>query len=179
LSVSFDLDVGEHRAQNHEVPEFRVDQVAVNPHVTETGFDRDRLVRDDPGHGLMHLHGEAHGRIHCANAARFELGDDFRADVGDLVTGAMELEIGDGSRSTAHRLAGHTHHKAHKRLGPGLMAQDLIPLRVEARAADLDKSRIIRAAFDGELAECRRVKALGGGLAGSLLPPARKRFTLG
>ena len=91
------LTADQHGAQQHEIAKLRVNQVAVNAHVAEPGLDRDGLVRDDPyrpSAGLIHLHGETHGRIDGPDAACFEFGHDCRADLVDLFTGSMEFEVG-------------------------------------------------------------------------------------
>jgi hypothetical protein len=48
MIVGVDLELGEHRAEQYEVSELRMNEIAVNSHVTEAGLDRDRLMRDDP-----------------------------------------------------------------------------------------------------------------------------------
>jgi hypothetical protein len=96
----------------------------------------------------VHFHGKAHGGIDGANAARFELGDDFRADLDDFVPGAVKFEIGDRARCAAQGLARHAHDEAHKRLGPGIMPQKLIALRFESGAPEVDQARIVGAAVE-------------------------------
>ena len=56
------VTIDKHRSEQDEISELRVNQIAVDAHVTEPGFDRDRLVRDDPNgvSGLVHLHRETH-----------------------------------------------------------------------------------------------------------------------
>ncbi len=158
MVVVVDFDIDEHGAQQHEVAEFRMDQVAVNAHVAEPSLDRDRLVRDDPRRvaRLIHLHGEAHGGIDGANVARLELGDDVCADLVDLVARSMEFEIGDRSRRTAHRFARHAHDKAEQRPGPGIVAEDLVALRIEAGAVDFDEAEF-GTAIERQLAKPRRI----------------------
>src|ERR1700731_2351789 len=127
-----------------------MDQIAVNAHVAEPGLDRDRFMRDDPDgmtRSLIHLHREAHGRINGANAARLELRGDLRPDLINLVARSMEFEIGDRSRRATHRLAGHAHDVAEKRLGPRIVAKDLVALRIEAGAGDLDETGVVSATF--------------------------------
>src|SRR6516162_8476247 len=100
----------EHGSQQHEIAKSRVNQIAVNAHVTEPSFDRDRLMRDNPddmARSLIHLHGEAHRRIDRPNATRFKPGHDCRADLVDPMTRSMELKIGYRPRRAAHGLARH------------------------------------------------------------------------
>ena len=126
--------------------------------MAEPGLDRDGLVRDDPrrvARALIHLHREAHGRIDRADAARLERGDDVGADLVDLVAGPVEFEVGHRARRAAQRLAGHAYHEAEKRLGPGIVAQELVALRIEAGAGDFDEAHVGRAAIKGELTEPR------------------------
>src|SRR5215470_13034516 len=87
----------QHGAQQHEIAEFWMNQVAVNAQVTKAGLDGDRLMCDDPDGAaarLIHLHGETHGWIHGSDAARLELGHNRCADLIDLIARAMELEVG-------------------------------------------------------------------------------------
>ena len=44
MVVVVDFGLDEHSAQQDEIAEFRVNEIAVNAHMTEPGFDRDRLV---------------------------------------------------------------------------------------------------------------------------------------
>jgi hypothetical protein len=111
-----------------------------------TGLDRNRFMRDDPermARSLIHLHWKAHGRANSANAARLELRGDLRPDLVDLVARSMEFEIGDRSRRATDWLAGHAQDEAEKRLGPRIIAKDLVALRIEAGAGGLDETGII------------------------------------
>ena len=128
--------------------------------MAEPSLDRDWFVRDDPrrvARALIHLHGEAHGGVHPANAPRLERGDDVCADLVDLVAGPMKLEIGDRPRRTAKRLPGHAHHKAEQRSGPGIVAEYFVALWIEAGAADFDEARVFGTAIERELAKPRRI----------------------
>ena len=165
--IEVDGDIHEHGARQHEVAEFRMDKVAVNAHMAEPGLDRDGLVRDDPrrvARALIHLHREAHGRIDRADAARLERGDDVCPDLVDLVAGPVELEIGNRPRRAAQRLAGHAHHEAEKRPGPGIVAKDFVALRIEAGAGDFDEARRLRRRNRGRVdgAPPHRSPARGG-----------------
>jgi hypothetical protein len=73
---------------------------------------------------------------------RLELGDDVCPDLVDLVAGPVELEIGDRPRRAAQWLAGHAHHEAEKRSGPGIVAKDFVALRIEAGAGDFDGASV-------------------------------------
>jgi hypothetical protein len=79
------------------------------------------------------------------------------ADLVDLVPGPVELEIGNRPRRAAERLAGHAHDEAEKRFGPGIVAEELVALRVEAGAGDFDEARIFGAAIECKLTEPRRI----------------------
>ncbi len=129
------------------------------------------LCETTQGTCLVHLHGKAHGGIDRANASRLELGDDVRPDLGNLVTGTMKFEIGDRPRSTAQRLTGHAYDKAEQRLGPWIIVQDLVALRIEAGAGDLDQTGIMGAAVKGELAQRGCVHFLSGERARLLVRP--------
>jgi hypothetical protein len=153
--VTIDLKLSEHGAQQDEVAELRVDEIAVNAHVPEPSFHRDGFVREHPGRvggRVIHLHGEAHGGIDGAGAARLELGNDLSPDMVDLVTGSMEFQICDRSRGAANWLARHAHHEADQHFRPGIVVEDLVALRIKAGAGDLDEACIIGAALNGKLA---------------------------
>jgi hypothetical protein len=78
----------------------------------------------------------------------------------DLVPRPVEFEIGDRSRRTAYRLATHAHDEAHQRFGPRVVAKELVALRVEAGAGDLDEAGIIGAALERKLAQLGGVKGV-------------------
>jgi hypothetical protein len=86
-------------------------------HVAETGRDRDRLVRDGPDlfREPVHLHREAHRRVHGSNAAPLEGGDDPPRDVVHLIAGVMELEVREGAGRVAHVLSVHPTDEAEER----------------------------------------------------------------
>jgi Recombinase zinc beta ribbon domain len=149
------LAIDQHGPQQDEVAESRVDQVAVNPHVAEAGLDGHRLVGDDPDgmpRGLIHLHREAHRGVHRPDPALLEPGHDGRADLVDLVACPVEFEVGHRPGRPAHRLARHAEHEAEQRLGPGVVPEDLLALRVESGASDFDEAGVGRAAIRSELA---------------------------
>src|SRR6516225_6964822 len=94
----------EHGSQQHEI----VNQIAVNAHVTEPSFDRDRLMRDNPddmARSLIHLHGEAHRQVDCPNATRFKPGHDCRADLVDPLDGTQDWLPTSARRARARRHA--------------------------------------------------------------------------
>jgi hypothetical protein len=149
-----------------------VNEIAVNSHVPEAGFNGDGFVRDDPrrvGGHVIHLHGETHGRIDRANAPRLERGYDLSADMVDLMPGPVELEIGNRARGAAHRLARHAYHVAHQHLCPRIIAKKLVTLWVEPGSGDLDQADIIGTALSRELAQLCRIRALGQDRSGLCL----------
>src|SRR5262245_16388389 len=131
----------QHGAQQHEIAEFWMNQVAVNAQVTKSGLDGDRLMGDNPygaAARLIHLHGESHGGTHGSDAARLALGHNRCAEPIHLIPRAMELEVGHGPRRPAHRFSRHTDNKAQERRGPGIIPENLVTLCVESRARDVD-----------------------------------------
>jgi hypothetical protein len=66
--------------------------------------------------------------------------------------GPMEFEVGDRPRRPAKRLARHAHDVADQHLRPGIVAQDLVALRIDARAAEFDETDVVCATLKGELA---------------------------
>ena len=65
LSLGGYRGLDEHGAEQNEVAELRVDDVAMDAHHTQTGGHRDGLVRDhaDPARIAVHLHRERGRRI--------------------------------------------------------------------------------------------------------------------
>ena len=49
MLILTDLSIDEHGAEQNEAAELRMNDVAMNSHVTEAGSNRNRFVRDDPG----------------------------------------------------------------------------------------------------------------------------------
>jgi hypothetical protein len=100
----------QHGADQHEVAEFRMNEIAVNPHVAESCRDRDGLVRHDPdgsGVRLVHLHRKAHRGINGADSAFFEFGNDRRGDVVHFVPRTMKFQVRHRTGSGANRFPGH------------------------------------------------------------------------
>ena len=82
LVVGGRLGGDQDRAQQDEVAEPGVDDVAVDAHVTEARSDGDRLVRHDPNlpaRKAVHLHREAHRRVHCPDPLRSRVATILRA----------------------------------------------------------------------------------------------------
>jgi hypothetical protein len=146
------LGVEQHRPQQHEVAELRVDDVAMDAHVAEAGGDGHRLVADHPNAlgEAHHLHGKAHRRADGPDALRFQPLDDPQRDLVDLLTLVMELEVGDRARRTPHRLAAHSTHEREKCLRPGIPTQDLLSLVVELGPIDGDEADVVGAALPGQ-----------------------------
>src|SRR5215467_11066610 len=97
--------IRQHGSQKNEISEFRMNQIAVNAHVSESGFDGGRLVGDDPdrvARVLIHFHREAHRRIHRANSSFLELGNDRRADFIDLMSSAGRVISTKPASSAPH-----------------------------------------------------------------------------
>ncbi len=115
--VFADLGVDEDGAEQDEVAELGVDDVAVNTHLAEPRRDGDRLVRDDPRlpRELVHLHGKAHRGIDGAHAHRLQLAHHVSADLVGVVARVMELQIGHRARGSADVLPVHAGHDADQR----------------------------------------------------------------
>src|SRR6516164_2475391 len=114
--------------------------------------------------GLIHLHRETHRWIDGPNAALLKLSHDCGADLVDLVTRSMELKVCDRTRHPTHRLPRHAENEAQQRLGPGIVSNNLVALRVESGARDLDQTGIIRTAIQSETAQPRTVQYVLGRL---------------
>jgi len=65
----------------------------------------------------------------------------------------MEFKVGYRPRRSAHGLARHAQNEAEQTLGPGIVPDDFLTLRVESRARDFDYPSIISAAIQSETAQ--------------------------
>ena len=120
LVVGGRLGVDQHRAQQDEVAEPGVDDVAVDAHVPQARSDGDRLVRDDPNlsaRKAVHLHREAHRRVHRPHALALQGRHDLAGDLVDVIAGVVELQVGDRAGRAADRLPVHPADEAEERLG--------------------------------------------------------------
>ena len=145
LVVGGRLGVDQDRPQQDEVAELGVDDVAVDAHVPQARRDGDRLVRDDPDLAgeAVHLHREAHRRVDRPDALLLQGGDDLAGDLVDVIAGVVELQVGDRAGRAADRLPVHPADEAEERLGRREEPQDVGPLVVQGRAADLDQADVV------------------------------------
>src|SRR5262249_57000182 len=96
-----------------------------------------RLMGHDPDGaraGLIHFHRKAHGRAHSPDSLSLEPCNNSSADLVDLVAGAVKLQICHRTGSAANGLARHPNHEADERLGPRIVAQDLLAWWVQSGA---------------------------------------------
>src|SRR5262249_37473934 len=79
----------------------------------------------------------------------------------DVIAGVVELQVGDGAGGAAYRLPVHAADEAEKRCGPRERTQDVVPLVVQGRTANLDQSGVVRPAVQAQLAQPGRIERLG------------------
>src|SRR5262249_911271 len=101
---------------------------------------------------------EAHRRVHRPDALSFERRHDFPGDLVDVIAGVVELEVGNRAGRAADRLPVHPANEAEKRLGVWEVAQDVDPLAIQGRAADLDWAAVIGSKGEAQLTEARRIE---------------------
>ena len=95
----------------------------------------------------------------------FQRCDDLAGDLVDMIAGVVEFEVGDRPGRAADRLPVHPADEAEERLGGREDAQDVVPLVVQGRAADLDQPGVVGPAVEAELTQPRRIeraRRLGG-----------------
>ena len=154
-------DIHQHRAEQNEIAEFRMNHIAVNAHMAEPGGDRHGLMGHDPdlaGADLRHLHGKAHRRVNGAHASRFECGHDAVGRRVDALARVMEFHIRDRAGGIVNRLAVHAQDEADQGLGVGKEVQDIVPLIRKLRAINVNKADIVSAGCHTEGAELVRVE---------------------
>src|SRR5690348_10735008 len=111
-----------------------MNEIPVNAHVSEARLHRDRFVRHHPNRAaadLIHFHGKTHRGVDGTDSPRLELSHNFSADLVDLITCAMELQVRNRPRSSANRLASHSHDDTQQRFRPRIISQDLLALALE------------------------------------------------
>jgi hypothetical protein len=140
------LRFGENRSQEDEVPEFRVDYVAVDPYLAEARSHGYGLVGDDPDLiGIaVHFHWKAHRGVQRPDAPLFQRRHNPPRDLVRLVAGMMELHVRHGAGGAADGLPVHPHHETDQRPRVGKHAQDVLPLVRDLGSPDLDEADIVR-----------------------------------
>jgi len=126
-----------------------MNDVAMQPHLPESRCHGHRLVGHDPDFSrkLTGLHWEPDRGVHGPDPSVFEPAHDFPGDIVDVVTRAMEFQIGHGSGGTPDRLPVHPADNADENLGRGedlknplFLGGDLWP--VDANEADVIGARL-------------------------------------
>ena len=99
LGVGRDLGRDDHRSEQDEAAEARMNHIAMDAHLPEAGSHRDRLVRNDPkpaGVPAIGLHRKSGGAaVDRADAVCVERPDDPPRDIVHLVGRVVKFEIGD------------------------------------------------------------------------------------
>jgi hypothetical protein len=163
--VAVDRRVDHDGAEEDEVAEPRVDDVAVDAHLAQPGLDGHRFVRDHPGFAGpgADLHGEARARVQCAHAVVAERGGDAVADVGDSVVGTVELPVADRARGGADRLDGGALHERDQGVRPGERRGDVGELLGEGGPLDVDEPDVVGAGPQAKVPERGVVEDAGRG----------------
>ena len=146
-----------------KLPKSGVDDVAVDAHPSETGGDRDGLMRDDP-----HLvgptgrfHRKAHRRIGGAHATRLKRENDAARDVIALIGRMMKFEVGGGTRGAADIFAIHPDDEGDERSSEGKGGENVVALIVERRLCQRDETNVVGAGLESDVADRLRVEVDG------------------
>jgi hypothetical protein len=79
-------------------------------------------------------------------------------DLIDLITGVVKFEVSDRPGRTTDRLAVHPANETQERSGGRVVPEDVVPLAVEGRAADLDQTGVVGPTVEAELPQPRRIQ---------------------
>ncbi len=105
----------------------------------------------------IHLHGEAHGRVHGPLPAVEQRPRDPAAHLVALVAGVMKFDVGDRPRRRADVVAIHPHDEGDQRPCARQDTEDLVPLLGDLGALEPNEADIVRARVKAE-------RAQGGGV---------------
>ncbi|HXW22520.1 MAG TPA: hypothetical protein VEK14_06385 [Rhodomicrobium sp.] len=124
-------------------------------------------MRDDPAPlwKLLHFHRERHCGVEGAHALILQPTHDASGDVVDLMTLAVEFEIGDRARGRADRFAVHPPNDGKQGSRGGKGSRDMCPLGGQRLIVDGHKAAIIGAAFTSERQEVTCGESLRGRFA--------------
>lgn len=144
-----------------------MDDIAMQSHLPEPRSHGHRLMgyHPDSSGKITGLHREPHRGVHGPDASVFEPTNDFPGHFVDMVAGAMELQVGDGSGGASDRLPVHTADHADKNLGRGEDLKNARSFRGDIRPVNRDETDIICSGFQTQAAEF-----LGGERAWARLP---------
>ena len=155
----------------------------MDAHVTQARRHGDRLVRDDPDLARKAVHAPSGSPPTGSSPERPSLPGrhDLAGDLVGVVVGVVELQVGDRTGRAADRLPVHPADEAEQGLGVREVTQDVVPLVVQRRAADLDQAGVVGPAVEAQLPQPRRIESVDGGSAESGSSPAFswKRRTVG
>ena len=162
LVVGGRLGVDQDRAQQDEVAELRVDDVAVDAHVprpaaTATGLCETTQIL--PGKRSISI-GKPIAGFTARTPCVFQGRHDLAGDLVDVIAGVVEFQVGDRAGRAADRLPVHPADEAEERLGRREGTQDVVPLVVQGRAADLDQAGVVGPAVQAQLTQPRRIEGL-------------------
>src|SRR5439155_27048185 len=87
--------------------------------------------------------------------------DTTLRDLVDVITGVVELQVGDGAGGTADRLPVHPADEAEKCPGRWKNTENIVPLVVQGRAADLDQAGVVGAAVEAQLTQPGAIERTG------------------
>jgi hypothetical protein len=140
-----------------------MNDISMQPHLPESRCHGHRLMGHDPDFSrkLTGLHWEPDRGVHGPDPSVFEPAHDFPGDIVDVVTRAMEFQIGNGSGGTPDRLPVHPADQADERLCRGKGLENRRSFRGNFRSIDADEADIISSSLQAHPAQV--VGGQGGG----------------
>jgi hypothetical protein len=141
--IEFDID--ENRSKQNEGPVPWMNDISMQPHLTESRCHGHRLMGHDPDFSrkITGLHREPDRGVHGPDPSVFEPTDDFPCHVVDTVAGVMELKVGDRPSGASYRLPVHAADHADENLGRRKDLKDARSLRGDIRPVNPDEADII------------------------------------
>src|SRR5215510_3654506 len=112
------LGIDEHRSQQNEVAKLRVNNIAMNTHVTEASSHCDCFVRHKPElarSNSIHFHRKPHRRVDRTDANITERRHDSMGSFVYSIAGVMKFDVRNGTRGIANGLAVHSQDEADQR----------------------------------------------------------------
>ncbi len=155
LGQRVDFAVDDDGAEQDEAAETRMDDVAVEAHLSEAGRLRDRLVGNDAHAGRIGLrfHREGGGGIDRAEAHFFQPAHGFPRNMIHIVISLVEFLVRDRADGGAHSVSVHPDDEADERFRAGEERADPCLLVCDGGIGNRDEAAIVRAAVEHQVAE--------------------------
>ena len=154
LGVGRDLGRDDNRSEQHEAAEARMNHIAMDAHLPETGCHRDRFVGNDPkpaGVPAIGLHRKSGGApVDRADAGCVECPHDPPRDVVHLVARVMKFEIGNRAHRRADIFPVHPAHDTDQRLAGRKQRESVASMGGEIGMIDRHEADIVGSGFEAQ-----------------------------